>query len=101
MLSFGIDETFWRQDASAIARGWTVPSAAKEARHLKIWRAIERHAANPTLVVNCDLLCHETGVPRRTLNHICHAFSGLSPIAYIKRGHMSLAHGMLRRGGLF
>ncbi|MGC1408369.1 MAG: helix-turn-helix domain-containing protein [Acetobacteraceae bacterium] len=63
----------------------------------EIWQAIERYARNPTLAVSRDLLSRETGVPERTLDHICHAFSGLSPIAYIKRRHMSLAHAMLRR----
>ena len=33
----------------------------------------------------------------RTLDHICHAFSGSSLIAYIKRRHMSLAHAMPQR----
>jgi AraC-like DNA-binding protein len=76
-----------------------VRSAAKEALRMKGWQAIERHAANPTLAVSCDMLCRETGVPERTLNDICRARSGLSPIAYIKRRHMSLAHAMLQRGG--
>jgi AraC-like DNA-binding protein len=76
-----------------------VRSAAKKALRMRGWQAIKRHAANPTLAVSCDMLCRETGVPERTLNDICRAFSGLSPIAYIKRRHMSLAHAMLQRGG--
>jgi AraC-like DNA-binding protein len=66
-------------------------------KRLEIWQAIERYATNPMLAVSRDLLSRETGVPERTLDHICHAFSGLSPIAYIKRRHMSLAHAMLQR----
>jgi AraC-like DNA-binding protein len=66
-------------------------------KRLEIWQAIERYATNPTLAVSRDLLSRETGVPERTLDDICHAFSGLSPIAYIKRRHMSLAHAMLQR----
>lgn len=66
-------------------------------KRLEIWQAIERYATNPTRAVSRDLLSRETGVPERTLDHICHAFTGLSPIAYIKRRHMSLAHAMLQR----
>jgi AraC-like DNA-binding protein len=66
-------------------------------KRLEIWQAIERYATNPTRTVSRDLLSRETGVPERTLDHICHAFTGLSPIAYIKRRHMSLAHAMLQR----
>ena len=66
-------------------------------KRLEIWQAIERYASNPTLAVSRRLLCRETGVPVRTLDHICHAFSGLSLIAYIKRRHMGLAHAMLQR----
>jgi AraC-like DNA-binding protein len=66
-------------------------------KRLEIWQAIERYATNPTRTVSRDLLSRETGVPERTLDQICHAFTGLSPIAYIKRRHMSLAHAMLQR----
>jgi AraC-like DNA-binding protein len=77
-----------------VLSGKDVRSAVKR---LEIWQAIERYASNPTLAVSRRLLCRETGVPVRTLDHICHAFSGLSLIAYIKRRHMGLAHAMLQR----
>ena len=64
---------------------------------MEVWRAIERYAANPTLPISSDLLCRETGVSARTLHDVCLAFSGQSPIAYIKRCHMVLAHTMLHR----
>ena len=91
-----VHEAPWLQPSNSAPRGKHVLSAVKR---LEIWRAIQRYATNPTLAVSRDLLSRETGVPERTLNHICHAFSGLSPITYIKRGHMSLAHAMLYRGG--
>lgn len=76
-----------------------MPLATGEERRLEIWRAIERCAANPTLPVGVDLLCRKTGVSARTLYDICRAFSGQSPIAYIKQCRMSLAHAMLQRAG--
>lgn len=73
-----------------------MPSQAK-GRRLEIWRAIERYAANPTRPVSSGLLCRETGACARTLYDVCRALSGQSPIAYIKRCHMTLAHTMLHR----
>jgi transcriptional regulator GlxA family with amidase domain len=75
-----------------------VPSRT-ETRRAEVWRAIERYAANPKLAASCDLLCRETGVCARTLHNICHASSGQSPIAYIKRRRMTLAHSMLHHAG--
>ena len=54
---------------------------------------------NPLLPLSTDRLCRETGVSARALNDICRANTGGSPIAYIKRCHMALAHVMLRQGG--
>ena len=91
-----VHEEPWLQPSNSAPRGKYLLSAVKR---LEIWQAIQRYATNPTLAVSRDLLSRETSVPERTLDHICHAFSGLSPITYIKRGHMSVAHAMLCRGG--
>jgi AraC-like DNA-binding protein len=64
---------------------------------LATWRTIERYAANPLLPLNIPRLCRETGVSPRTLNDVCRANTGRSPIAYIKHCHMAVAHVMLRR----
>ena len=76
-----------------------MPSRAEE-RRVRIWRVIERYAANPMLPVSGDMLCRETAACAKTLYDVCRAFSGQSPpIAYIKRCHMTLAHAMLHRAG--
>ena len=93
-----LDETSGLQGclSQQIVRGTNVPSRT-EGRRVEVWRAIERYAANPTLPVSRNLLCRETGVSARMLHDVCRAFSGQSPIAYIKRCHMTLAHTMLHR----
>ena len=68
-----------------------------EELRLEIWHVIERYAANPTLAISLDRLRRETGVCARTLHDVCYAFSSQSPIAYIKRCRMTLAHAMLRQ----
>ena len=72
----------------------TMPS-----RKLTSWRTIERYAANPLLPLSTARLCQEAGVSVRALDYACRTYSGQSPIAYIKRCRMALAHGMLRRAG--
>ena len=69
-------------------------------RHMRIWSAIERYAADPRLGAGSTRqLCQETGASARSLYDISHAFSGLSPSAYIKQQRLQLALDMLH--GLF
>jgi AraC-like DNA-binding protein len=70
-----------------------------EMRRLQIRQAVERYAANPLLSFSVASLSRETGIPPRTLRHVCRAFSGLSPLAYIRRARMALAHAMLQQAG--
>jgi AraC-like DNA-binding protein len=67
-------------------------------RHIRIWSAIERLAADPRLGAgSIGELCQITGASARSVYDISRAFSGLSPSAYIKQQRLQLALDMLRR----
>lgn len=68
-------------------------------RRLAVWQAIKRYATNPLWGTSGSIeqLCQQTGVSARTLNSVCHTFSGLPVKAYIVEQRLQLALDMLHR----
>jgi AraC-like DNA-binding protein len=75
-------------------------AARAAARHLRVWRIIERRVSNPkNRAVSIAQLCQDAKVSPRTLYIVCREFSGMSAKAYITRKRMQIAFEMLLRAG--
>ena len=83
----------------AISGRTGILGAMMPSHRLAAWRTIERYAANSLLPLSTVRLCQETGVSARALDYACLAYNDQSPLAYIKRCRMALAHEMLCRAG--
>lgn len=72
------------------------PSAAPAPRDVR--RVVDYIRAHPGRAITLADLVRVAGVPGRTLNDHFRAFTGLSPMAYLKRARLRHAHDLMRNG---